>query len=886
VKEQDQIIPFWVSRFLQLICPGHLYEEIEGDLIYRYNKDLLKHNSNKSKRRLVWNAIRFFRPGILMRNNFSKGLNRQIMIRYHLLVAWRVLLKNKFFSLTNISGLAIGFACCIFITLYVLDELSYDRYHTKVDRTYRLLHNSGNLADTASTSNNPKDFDVWGNAPVGVALKAEFPEVEQVVRFSGRARTILRKNDKVFNEENIFIVDSTVFEVFSWKFVAGDPQKALAQPNSIVLTKSTAKKYFGDENPVGQTIEVDAIPGRINEASTCMVTAVLEDIPHNSHFTFDVLMTMSMFKKSRPGVFTAWGYVDSYTYFTVKEGFDINILQAKMHDFTRRHVTDWSYNVLIEPMGDAYLHSEAKRQPGVTGNLSNIYLFSAIAVFILIIASINFMNLSSARSMTRAKEVGVRKVSGARQWALMSQFLTEAVLLSVISAGIAYLIVLAAMPGFRELTGKEIGLELLFLPGTIVILLGSAVVVGLFAGIYPAVVLSSFLPSQVIKGIIKASFQGAVLRKGLVIFQFTLSIALIAGTTIVYNQLEHMRSVDMGFEQDQMLVIDYGYDGRVQSKIDFIKDEYKKMPFVASVSATRTVPGGHFPQAGTRVETSSGEMINHAPNLYEVDFDFVKHFDIEVVAGRGYSREFPADTAKSMVINEAAARLWGYPNPEDIIGKRFSQWGRDGSIIGVVKDFNYVSLHDQVEPLTLRLEPKWSTSFLALELKTTDLPAALSQIEDTWKQVAPHRPFLYSFLDDSFNRQYQADVRFGKVFGVFAVLAIFIACLGLFGLAAWTAERRIKEIGIRRVLGASFAQIISLLSADFMKLVAVAIVIATPLAWYVMSRWLESFAFQTEIRWWVFALAGLMATLIALITVSFQSAKAASMNPAKSLRSE
>jgi putative ABC transport system permease protein len=436
VKEQDQIIPFWVSRFLQLICPGHLYEEIEGDLIYRYNKDLLKHNSNKSKRRLVWNAIRFFRPGILMRNNFSKGLNRQIMIRYHLLVAWRVLLKNKFFSLTNISGLAIGFACCIFITLYVLDELSYDRYHTKVDRTYRLLHNSGNLADTASTSNNPKDFDVWGNAPVGVALKAEFPEVEQVVRFSGRARTILRKNDKVFNEENIFIVDSTVFEVFSWKFVAGDPQKALAQPNSIVLTKSTAKKYFGDENPVGQTIEVDAIPGRINEASTCMVTAVLEDIPHNSHFTFDVLMTMSMFKKSRPGVFTAWGYVDSYTYFTVKEGFDINILQAKMHDFTRRHVTDWSYNVLIEPMGDAYLHSEAKRQPGVTGNLSNIYLFSAIAVFILIIASINFMNLSSARSMTRAKEVGVRKVSGARQWALMSQFLTEAVLLSVISAGI------------------------------------------------------------------------------------------------------------------------------------------------------------------------------------------------------------------------------------------------------------------------------------------------------------------------------------------------------------------------------------------------------------------------------------------------------------------
>jgi putative ABC transport system permease protein len=886
VKEEDHIIPRWVSQFLQLICPEHLYEEIEGDLIYRYHKDLLQHNNNKAKRRLVWNAVRFFRSGILMRNNFTKGLNKQIMLKYHLLVAWRVLLKNKLFSLTNISGLAIGFACCIFITMYVLDELSYDKYHAKANRTYRLLHHSGNLADTASTSNNPKDYDVWGNAPVGVSLKAEFPEVEQVVRFSGRARTILRRGDKVFNEENIFIVDSTVFDVFSWKFVSGNPQTALAEPNSIVLTESTAKKYFGDENPIGQTLEVDAISGRINEASTCMVTAVLEDIPHNSHFTFDVLMPMSMFKRSRPGVFTSWGYVDSYTYFTVKDGFDINILQAKMHNFTRRHVTDWSYNVLIEPLSDAYLHSEAKRQPGVTGNLSNIYLFSAIAVFILIIASINFMNLSTARSMTRAKEVGVRKVSGARQGALMTQFLTEAVLLSLISACIAYLVVLLIMPGFRELTGKEISIELLFAPGTVAILMASSVIVGLFAGLYPAVVLSSFLPSQVIKGIIKASFQGAVLRKGLVIFQFTLSIALIAGTAIVFNQLAHMRSVDLGFEQDQMLVIDYGYDGRVQSNIDYIKNEFEKLPFVASVSATRTVPGGYFPKAGTNVETPSGEMINFGPNLYEVDFDFVDHFGIEVVAGRGYSRDFPADTAKSLVINEAAARLWGYPTPEDIIGKKFQQWGREGRIIGVVEDFNYVSLHDQVEPLTLRLDPKWSTSYLALELNTNNLPVAISQIEDTWKELAPYRPFLYSFLDDSFNRQYQADVRFGKVFGVFAALAIFIACLGLFGLAAWTAERRIKEIGIRRVLGASFGQIISLLSVDFMKLVIIAIVIATPLAWYVMSKWLDGFAYQVSMQWWIFAAAGLMAAIIALVTVSFQSVKVASMNPARSLRTE
>lgn len=886
MREQDQIIPNWVRRFLQLICPEYLYEEIEGDLIYRYNRDLLKHNNNKAKRRLVWNAIRFFRPGILMRNNFTKGLNYQIMLKYHLLVAWRVLLKNKLFSFTNVSGLAIGFACCIFITMYVLDELSYDQYHGKAHRIYRLLHNSGNLADTVSTSNNPADYSVWGNAPVATALKAEFPEVEQVVRFSGRASTVLRKGDNIFNEPNIFIVDSTVFDVFSWKFVAGDPETALAQPNSVVLTESTAQKYFGDEDPLGQTIEVDAIAGRINERSTCMVTGILADIPHNSHFTFDVLLPMSMFKKSRPGVFTAWGYVDSYTYFVVPEGFDIAVLQAKMHAFTRRHVTEWSYNVMIEPLSKAYLYSKAKRQPGVTGNLSNIYIFSAIAVFILFIACINFMNLSTARSMTRAKEVGVRKVAGAQQGVLRAQFLTAAVLLSLLAGVLSLAIALLLLPSFQALTGKQLSYELILAPKVLTALLAATIVSGFFAGFYPAMVLSSFRPSQVLKGILKASFQGAALRKGLVVFQFTLSITLIAGTVVVFSQLEHLRSIDTGFNQEQMLVINFDYDGKVQERLEMIKNEFEKHPSIISAAASRTVPGGHFPKATTLIETATGEMQSKAPDLYEVDFDFIPHFDIDVVAGRAYSRDFPADTANSMVINEAAARLWGYTNPEDALGKKFSQWGKEGRIIGVVKDFNYVSLHNKVEPLTLRLEPRYSMSYLTLQVTPNDLPATIREVEQKWASLAPHRPFLYSFLDDSFNRQYQDDVRFGKVFGVFAMLAIFIACLGLFALAAWTAERRIKEIGIRRVLGASFGQIVSLLSADFMKLVLISMLIATPLAWYAMTRWLESFAYQVGIKWWIFAVAGLTAAVIALITVSFQSVKAASMNPARSLRTE
>ncbi|WOK06265.1 ABC transporter permease [Imperialibacter roseus] len=886
MKGEDQVIPRWVGRFLQLICPEHLLEEIEGDLIYRYNKDLLKHNNSKAKRRLVWNAIRFFRPGILMRNNFTKGLNYQIMLKYHLLVAWRVLLKNKLFSFTNVSGLAIGFACCTLIALYVMDELSYDLYHSKANQIYRVLHYYDNSKDTTQFSKDPKDYQVWGNAPVGPALQADFPEVEKVVRFSGRINTLIRRGDKVFNEENIFLVDSTVFDVFGWEFATGSPEKALESPNSIVITESTARKYFGDENAIGETLTVDAAAGRINDTGSYMVTGVLKDIPANSHFTFDVLLPMSQFKKSRPGVFPQWGYVDFYTYFLVPRGYEISRLQAKMEGFSRRHVPDFRYHVMLEPLTDAYLHSDAKRQPGVTGNLSNLYIFSAIAVFILFIACINFMNLSTARSLTRAKEVGVRKVAGARQTVLRTQFLTEAVLLSVMAGFLALLITMLLLPSFRELTGKQISYEAVLAPQILLSLFAITIVSGLFAGVYPALVLSSFHPSQVLKGIFKASFQGAMIRKGLVVFQFTLSIALIAGTGIVFSQLNHLRTVDLGFEQDQMLVINYGYDGKVEEQIDMIKNEFEQHPAVLSAAASRTVPGGYFPKAGTNVESSTGEMEHQAPDIYEIDYDFIEHFGIELVAGRSYSRDFPADTARSLVINEAAARLWGYPDPEEAIGKKFEQWGREGRIIGVVKDFNYISLHNRIEPLTLRLEPKYSTSFLTLKLKPENLPATVKELEEKWTTLAPHRPFLYSFLDDSFNRQYQADLRFGKVFGVFAILAIFIACLGLFGLAAWTAERRIKEIGIRRVLGASFSQIISLLSADFMKLVLVSILIATPLGWYVMSRWLESFAYQVDMQWWIFAFAGLMAAAIALVTVSFQSVKAASMNPARSLRSE
>jgi putative ABC transport system permease protein len=803
------------------------------------------------------------------------------MFKNYVTVAWRNVRRHWGFALINVTGLAVGMACCLLITIYVRDELSYDRYHENAERIYRVIHVSryGENPQTLPPPA-PKDFQVWGNAPVGSALKADFPEVLEVVQFTGRKSLLLQHGERRFQEEDTFYADSTVFEVFSWPLLAGDPDRALTAPYSIVLTQSAAQKYFGDENAVGQTLIID------NEESFT-VTGVMEDVPANSHFTFDVLLSMSTFRQGTPGIFDAWGYVDFYTYFLVPEQFDVASLKAKAPDFVKRRVPPdeaGNYALSFEPLTGAYLHSQAARQPGTTGSLTNLYVFSAVAVFILLIACINFMNLSTARSMERAKEVGVRKAVGARRTGLINQFLTESVLLSLIAAVLALGLAALCLPAFRMLSGKAFPEGALLSPDVVLILFAAAVGVGLLAGVYPAFVLARFRPALVLKGVFRSSSKGVALRKGLVVFQFSLSVALIAGTAVVFSQLEFLRSRDLGFQHEHMLVIDFGYDEIVRQQIEAIKRAFVDHPAVTSASASRTVPGGHFPGAGTRVASPEGQMPLETPNLYEVDFDFIPHFEIEMAAGRPYSRDFSADSEASLLLNEAAAKLYGYARPEDVVGERFSQWGREGTIIGVVKDFNYLSLHGGIEPLTLRLSP-W-VKYLSLRLKTDDLATTIAELEDLWGELAPQRPFLYSFLDESFNRQYLADLRFGRVVSVFAGLAILIACLGLFGLASFATAQRTKEIGVRKVLGASVGSIVALLSKDFLKLVGIAFVLAAPVAYYAMSRWLEGFAYRTSIGVGVFLLAGGLALAIALLTVSYRSIKAALADPVKSLRYE
>jgi putative ABC transport system permease protein len=537
-------------------------------------------------------------------------------------------------------------------------------------------------------------------------------------------------------------------------------------------------------------------------------------------------------------------------------------------------------------MTDAYLHSVASRQPGPTGSMLNVYLFLCIGIFIMLIACINFMNLSTARSLERAKEVGVRKVLGVQPSKLMWQFLVESILLSLIAAAIALVVARPGIALIEKLSGKDIAFANFFTPWLFAGMAVFAIVVGIGAGIYPAWFLSGFRAISVLKGKFNPSGGSVSLRKVLVVFQFTLSIALIAGTIIVFNQLKFLNRHDLGFRKDQMLIINFEGDSKVQQNIESIKKAIADQPGVVAVAASRAVPGEFLPNAGTQIQTPNGEMGLRIPLIYEIDFDFIPVYHIPLVAGRAYSRSYLTDSAQGMVINEAAAKLFGYTNPADAVGKKFDQWGRKGTVIGVVKDFNFRSLHQAVEPLTLRYGYPDVLNRISVTIKGDNIPATLTNLRTTWNKLAPQRPFMYHFLDESFNAQYQADQHFGQLFTFFSCLAICIACLGLLGLSTFMAQQRVKEIGIRKVLGSSVGGIVVLLSKDFIKLVLIAIVIAVPLCAWAMNEWLKDFAYRISIGPLVFIEAGMITVGVALLTIAWQSVKAAIVNPVKSLRNE
>ena len=526
-----------------------------------------------------------------------------------------------------------------------------------------------------------------------------------------------------------------------------------------------------------------------------------------------------------------------------------------------------------------YLYST--RDDSKTGNINNVYIFSIIAIFILLIACINFINLTTARSAERAKEVGIRKVAGAGRFQLAKQFIGESVVISFVAFIISILLCSLLLPLFNQLAGKQVSTPFFYHPLYIVSLLFIAIGIGILAGFYPALVLSSFRPVAVLKGRFATGTRGIILRKGLVIFQFTISIILIIGTVIVYTQLNYMRSQDLGFNKDQTMVIDTNQD----KNKDAFKESLSSVPGVLSTSFSSTVPGDGNSTAYSKVENKSGDMQTASLDIYFVDFNYINQYKIKVIAGRGFSKDFATDTTQAMVINESASKLLGYNSPQQAIGKKFDQWGRQGKIIGVVKDFHYQALQEPIRPLTMRIEPG-GYQLLSIKVAGNNLPSTIKAIQSKWDQIIPNRPFEYTFLNESFDKQYRAEDRFGNLFFYFAILAIFISCLGLLGLASYSTIQRTKEIGVRKVLGASVPDIINLLSKDFLKLVLLAFVIASPVAWIFMNKWLKDFAYRTGLAWWMFVFAGIAAIIIAFVTISFQAIKAAVANPVKSLRTE
>jgi putative ABC transport system permease protein len=803
------------------------------------------------------------------------------MLKHFFKIAIRNLLRRKVYSFINITGLAVGMACCLLISIYVSHELSYDRYHKNADRTWRVVHafRSAGMGKIIAPPA-PADYQVWGNAPIGPAMLADFPEIDKLAQFTSPNTLLLQYADNRFQQDNLLFIDSTAFDVFGWTMISGNPHTALVAPNSIVLPKSVAAKYFGRIDPLGKVLKVEN-----NESFT--VTGVMEDVPTNSQISFDGLISMTTFRKWRAEVFDWWGYVDFYTYFTLKPNTSIGLIKSKAAQFVkRRNPDDKGYSITFEKLTDAYMRSEATRQPGPTGSLTNMYIFSFIAVFILLIACINFMNLSTARSMERSKEVGMRKVLGAFRNSLMRQFLAESVLLAFLSAILAVLIAIIALPSLGELVGKDFSGVHFFTIPMILLITVLTVVIGILAGIYPAWFLAGFQTISVLKGVFNTGGQGVGLRKALVVFQFTLSVILIAGTGVIFSQLEHLRSHDLGFKKDQMVVIDFGGDGSVRENIEMIKNRLRANPNVLSVSSSRAIPGDFLPNAGTDIEAKGGDMVNRGPLIYEIDYDFLPQYQVPLVAGRYFSRQYVSDSVQALIINEACARLYGYSDPAEAVGKKYQQWGNRGVVIGVVKDFNFRSLHLPVEPLSLRYGMPWSLNKITLRVKPGNFSATIAALKKTWDEVAPQRPFLYSFLDESFSKQYEADAHFGQLVSLFSTLAIFIACLGLFGLVSFTAEQKTKEIGIRKVLGSSVTGIVTLMSKDFIRLVIIAIVIAVPVSWWSMTRWLEEFPYRVQIPPMLYIRAALLAILIAAVTIGWQSIRAALANPIKAIKSE
>ncbi|HEY9002582.1 MAG TPA: ABC transporter permease [Mucilaginibacter sp.] len=800
------------------------------------------------------------------------------MIRNYLKTAYRSLRKNTGFTAINVLGLSIGLATCLLIVFYVVDELNYDKFNTKADRVYRI---------TESARLNTHEGTWASSAEPFIEVMKGFPQVEKFTRiipiealfYSPKQYFVSKGNEKI-QENNIAYTESSLFDVFTLPMAAGDAKNVLDAPHTAVITESTAQKYFGKTDVVGQVL-------RINDTNLYHITGVIKDIPTQSHFHYDFFLSYSSIPESHQH---GWGYEGVHSYLLLKPGTDVQSLASQMTKVYIKNSYDpsvWTkggnyVRVDLTNLRDIHLRSTAENELEKGGSMEYVYIFSCIGAFILLIACVNFMNLSTARSSNRAKEVGVRKVLGSVRKNLVAQFLIESTLVSLISTIIAIILAIVLLPLFNQVAAKQLSFTFQSLIWLVPSLAAIVLIVGFLAGMYPALYLSGFRPIEVLKGKLSAGFKSSFLRSSLVVFQFGISIVLIISTLVIYNQLNYIHNKKLGFDRSEVLIIKN--TNSLDKKAATLTQELKELTGVVSTTMSTYVPTGHdrnitglFPQLPIQLKQ---DVLSE---FWPVDENYLNTMGIKLIAGRNFSKQMATDTA-AMIVNEAFVAKFGFKDPLGKTVYRDSYGIQPYHIVGVMKNFHFSSLRDEIKPCALVYSADYGA--ISIKMKTANLAGLMTQIENKWKQFAPNQQFVYSFMDADFDATYRNEQRLGTLFISFSTLAILIACLGLFGLAAYAAEQRTKEIGIRKVLGASVSGIVRLISIDFIRLVFISILIASPLAWYFMNKWLQDFAYRTELHWWILAVAGVVAIIIAFATISYQSIKAALTNPVKSLRSE
>ncbi len=787
------------------------------------------------------------------------------MFKNYFIVTLRNIKSKKLYSSLNIIGLAVGLASFILITLYVQYELSFDRYHKNADRIYRTVREGHTLTP----------------APLGPALKENFPEIEAVTRIIQNKNMLISYGQIHFLEDEFYWAGPETFKIFPLPFISGDPETALQNPFSIVLSQRAAKKYFGNEDPLGKVLTV-------NNQSNFKVTGIFSDIPANSHFVMDVIVPYTDYFQVTNNDINRWSSNFTYTYFLLQQGANPKVLESKIHPVIEEPLFEkfgfkkpYPKMYFIQPITEIHLHSHRMQEIAVNNDIKYIFLFSAIAFLILFIACINYMNLATARSIRRGKEVGMRKVVGAQRKQLIMQFLGESTIIAGLGLILSFLLILLVLPTFNNLVERPLSFDPITNPQLFIGLGLVVILVGLFAGSYPAMSISAFKPITVLNEAFTKTYKGKMLRHFLVLFQFSITIILIICTLTIKEQLSFIKHLDVGYGKEQIIMINTR-DKAVRKNIEALKTELLQNFDITAVATSARLPNN------IDTFTSKSLNINHTDEPITIfyntaDYDFIDLYNIQIVEGRNFSKDFASDVNGAFLVNEAAVKAAEWKSP---IGQKFTHWsGETGEIVGVMKDFHLHSLHSPIDPLYIYLDPN-NFSYISIKIKPADIPATIGYVKSVMNKFSPGYPFDYSFFDELFDKAYHTEQRMVTIFSSFAVLAIMIACLGLFGLTAFAAEQRTKEIGIRKVVGASVSRITLLLSKEFIRWVVLANFIAWPIAYFAMNKWLQNFSYRITIEWWIFVLAGGLALVIALLTVSAQAIKAALANPVESLMYE